>query len=171
MARAWKITYTIRDARGHRSKLSYWYGDSHQNNFFDFYTPWEIAEIGATVLDPQIDGAIEAINVSFDMPLPPGLKSLPLDNSNVEEGALVTYRVLGGGFFQHRIPTLKENLIPREDPNFRPGGTVNFVNFVGFPEEYTMGGAGLLGPSDMRGNDILGGVKMVSDFTKERRER
>lgn len=169
MALTWKITFTIRDGKGQRGYTSLWYGDQSDNNFFDAYGPWEFASLAALELNEIIDGVIEAINVSFNVALPDGLRTVPETFSDIEEGLIVVYETDAGTFFKQRIPTVQEQYVPHQR-RFDAFPEIPFVDWMLHPEDFLPGGGAILGPTDQRGVDLKRVRSYASAFKPSRRK-
>lgn len=72
-------------------------------------TTAELAEEIATALSELVDGIITGINIVTNVPLPGGLVGMTGNaGSDVEEGALFTFRTSGNHPTKMRIPTFSE---------------------------------------------------------------
>jgi hypothetical protein len=171
----WKVTFTIKDAKQRIGKLLLYYRYDDVGNS-EFPAPYSLGVVEMTtftgyVLDQMIKGQIIGINVSLDADLPAGIKLSPLDDSDVEEGAIFRYPTNSTGkpYFEHRIPTFDESLMPEGGKMswLTPGvpaivGT--WVSYVTQPEDTEL--EALPGAITQRGVDIKSFFQAWESFIK-----
>ena len=158
------LTWTIRDAKGKTSVAKMNMPDSADIAIAKTF-------IGSTaqLIDPLIKGQITELGIGLSVDLPgSGLKTAPLADSDVEEGARFNWTADSGAKTNFRIPTFDEAkmvsgtiLVDTADTDVDAfvqrvlaGQTVGLIN---------------VSPSDDRGSDIVGLDSAVESFTASRR--
>lgn len=104
-----EISFTILDAKNQRSVMSFHVEAIPTDD--PPTMPSEYARDYALLLDPLITGQIIAIGVHEIVPVPDGVKLTPLVISDVEDGALFTWRTQNNTVVKQRLPTFSEDLI------------------------------------------------------------
>jgi len=153
----WTLDWTVRDRQNAPSHvIQYLPGNATQAQviaYFDLVTP---------LLDDMIDGAISAMNATFDYVNEElGIKSAALDNADRSEGGLFVFRTELANYTRTRIPTFKESqitvgteLIDLVNPEVSAWLTAVFA------------GTGGIAPCDSRGEDITETWTATEDFKR-----
>lgn len=99
----YQILLTVEDAKGRSSSMKFYMLDS---------TPYAevvtYAQEFATRMEPLTVGAIRKIAVTQTIPLPAGLKTIPVAVADVEEKMRITYRTEFNHSFAYSIPAYNE---------------------------------------------------------------
>jgi hypothetical protein len=99
------LIYTIRDGKGARSTVEINVDVATLANAQTFLTAH------APLLDALILGVIERVGICASGTLPGGLRTTPIVNSDVEEGARFIYNSVGGYKTSVRLPTFNEAMM------------------------------------------------------------
>lgn len=161
----WTINYTIEDAKGLNS--------STEVNFAaatSFNDAQRAAARVAELINPLIGGAIRKINIVYSVQLPATLRTTPVTNSDVEEGARFQFRTAGGFYTGMRLPTFTETYLVSNsrDVNLDAAEVASFVNSM-------RNGIALTDPAalvvcvDKRGDDIVSLSFAREQFQSSRR--
>lgn len=123
------------------------------------------AEGWATEVDDMTDIKIEAINVIIGVDLPGGLKADPVDYSEVQKGALLSFAATGTGY-RHSIR------IPGVTPSLFTGNALNDANeHVAAVIAIMEDGVDVVGvdiePCDRYENDIISYIEGVKSFRRK----
>lgn len=155
--------YTIRDAKGKTSvsKMNFPIA-SDQAVLVDFL------KTTAQLLDPLIKGQIVAIGAGIEVDLPgSGLKTAPLSDSDVEEGARFNWRAASGAFTNWRVPTFDEAKMVTGTPDVDTADT-DVAAYVARIEAGKTDTLINVSPSDDRGSDITDLDTARESFTSTR---
>lgn len=157
------LVWTIKDAKGKSSVMKMNMPDSADIAIAKTF-------IGSTaqLIDPLIKGQIVDLGIGLAVDLPgSGLKTAPLADSDVEEGARFSWRTAVNSFTNFRIPTFDEAKMVSGTPNVDLTDT-DVDDFV----QRVLAGqtVGLINvsPSDDRGEDITELSSAREDFTSTR---
>lgn len=154
MAKLWLGTISILDAKGAHARAGVWLEGNYDLITDANRDPKEYMQELALQLDALIDGQIDAIKVSEDVPLPGGLKAAPLPIADVEQSLRMEFVTAIGSKPEISFPTWSEGYI-------LPGGKLDesspavqdFIILLVSPEDTP--GSYALGPSDNRGEPII----------------
>lgn len=118
----------------------------------------------APLIEALIRGAIDRAGICVTAALPAGLRTTPLDHSDVEEGARFIFNSVGGYTTSLRIPTIDETIILPNSP------LVDLTNtdVSAFVTAMVSGTGGAL-PTDYRGADIISLRSAREAFQRSRR--
>lgn len=145
-------TFVIQDAKGAKGKLQF-HVTYDQALPDSIEQPEDFLGFAATVIDSYIDGAIVGISFSQRVPLPVGIKTVAVANSDVEQTALFMFRTVGGWFVKISLPTMNDNkFIVGTDLIDDQEFVLNFPEVITNPS--TMTTEFPISVSDMRGDDI-----------------
>jgi hypothetical protein len=101
----------------------------------------------APLLNAVIDGVILSAKIKLEVTLPGGLRTTPVANSDVHEGALLTFDVANTAFsFSHYVPTWRD--YTDDLVNLAGTGVGDFITEI---ED----GDGTISPSDRYANDLV----------------
>ena len=100
------VLFTVRDDKGAKSLVEHYLPDA--STLADA-SAWIAA--AAPVIDTLIKGVIERAGVCVSVALPGGLRTDPLQDSDVEEGARFIFGSVGGYTTSVRLPTFNEGYL------------------------------------------------------------
>lgn len=155
--------YSIRDAKGKKSTTTMNFPiASDQAVLVDFL------KTTAQLIDPLIKGQIIGIGAGIVVDLPgSGLKTAPLADSDVEEGARFNWLASSGALTNFRIPTFDEAKMVTGTPDVdtADGDVDDFVQRMRAGKTDTLVN---VSPSDDRGSDITELESARESFTSTR---
>lgn len=106
MAVAWDLQFTIRDAKAQISRMKIHVPSTSTIANISAY----VSAIAAD-LDAITDGLLVSAEVNVKIALPGGLKTAPVAGSDVESGALFSFRDTLGLTSRTRVPTFKQSMV------------------------------------------------------------
>lgn len=165
-----EVSFTILDIKNHRSVMTI-YVNAPPAISDPRDDPAEYAQEYARLIDPLINGQIVGIRISQIVTVPGGIKTSPLSTSDVEEGALFTWRTTNNTIIKQRIPTFSETFVSPgtffvdiTDPDVS-----DFIELNVIPEELPADWT--VGPASYRGEDISSLQEARENFTKSRKPK
>lgn len=152
------LIYTIKDGKGARSTVEINLDVTTLANAQTFLTAH------APLLDALILGQIERVGICASGVLPGGLRAVPVEGSDVEEGALFMYNSVGGYKTRVRIPTFNEAkmLVGTQRVDLTDADVIAFNAAMISP-------LATFSASDYRGADIISLRSAVDSFQRSRR--
>lgn len=113
MPSAWTVTCVIEDEKGSQSQVRGYL--KYQDRIVDIANepgnPEYWARFFMRYLNDMTTGAVVSCSITLSVDLEPTIRSAPLVGSDVEEGAQLIWRTVGGFVARQRIPTFDEALI------------------------------------------------------------
>lgn len=158
------VNFTILDEKGAKSQVTVYVPDST-----DTADLIEFAEEMAALLDAMIGGQIVNIGACLSVAVPAGVKSDPVEGSDVEEGARFIFESAGGYSTAVRVPTFLEEKIATASKlvNQADGAVAAFI--AAMTDGLTMTSTNDVEPTDYRAADVTGIRSAVESFQRSRK--
>lgn len=150
---AYTATYSIVDAKGARSTTSVNFRDED-----DYERVVDAAGDMAVLINDLISGQIVGISLTRTVDVPGAVRSAPVTNSDVEEGARFQFRTTNGFDTSLRLPTFLESKIATNSKavNLTDTQVAAFITAMTEGIVTNVGGTNVtLDPTDSRGEDIV----------------
>lgn len=169
MALVWAGTATVRDAKGETAKIPFHLETPDITAIVDAADdPVEFAQELARLMDAVISGQIIGLKLTILVALPGGIKTAPLDNSDVEEGVTFMLRTTTGAPVRLRIATFDEAFITSEGELTSDTEVTDLVELMTIPEELPADWG--IGLSDNRGTPVNRLFNAEENFKRSRRD-
>jgi hypothetical protein len=144
------VSISVKDSKNTISTTNY---SMPRNVDIAVASTWAVR--AAELIDNIVTGSIASIGIGIEIAISEatGLKATPLANSDVEEGALFTFRTVIGSLTGTRLPTFDEAKMQSGTPNVNVTDT-DVNAYVQHVLQGQTNGLINASPSDERGEDI-----------------